>query len=558
MANILTPLSLWGDIECSYETLPETVSEKTDGGVKIEKVLFYGHKTEKGRVRIAAAFGCDAYTPATETVLIMPDSTDTIDEEVIKMFVKQGYSVLMVDYRGQWQGCDFYTTYPEDIEYGNTAMCGRYKDYVDETADKTSWYEWIAVGLYARKYIMERTGENNIAVVGIRDGGEIAWKLGIAAEFSCIIPVCAAGWKAYAGISKYGPEEPKLDEERYRFIAGVDSQAYAPYVKCPVMMLCSTNDKRFDYDRAYDTYSRINPQYLDDSAISYSVRCNSAIGLKSVAGMFMFLDKNLKSRQVFIPKPAQITVEADQDEDLIARVSFDTEGIVDSCKVYLAEDCTDSSIREWQVCPVKRDVSSTEREFYLNIYEKCTAIFVFCYVTFSNGFTVWSKMCVKKISGKFRNMQTKSRVIYRNGNGSAGFMMAKPKSGALGGIFITDENVLPHMVEKAKGIKGVYSPCGISTYRFASPKFAPLGGSVLSLDAYCDETAKLVLTLTDLISGEEYVYQPEVIGGVWQSLICESSLFKNAGGAPLDVYTPNFKFSVNCEVPYAVNNVIWL
>ena len=381
MANILTPLSLWGQFDDSLPTNAEIISATETDGVVIERVSFLGRNTDDGRVKIAAAFAYDSVSPALETVIVFSDSVDTIDEGVLKLFVSRGYSALMVDYRGKWKDCDFFTQYPECIGYANTRMCGRYKDFVDESADVTSWYEWVAVGIYACKYVRERTGGSGIAVVGMHDGGEIAWKVGAAVKLSCIIPVCAAGWKAYAGVSKYLNEEPQLDSERYRFIAGIDSQAYAPYVKCPVLMLCSTNDERFDYDRAYDTFSRINPEFSEQSAISYSVRCNSGIGEKSVNDMFMFLDKYLKKRQVFIPKPAEVTVEMDKKANLVARVNFDDRGIVEKCNVYLAEDNIVSYLREWVKCPFLEKISTHEQVFGLNVYEKTSTVYVLCYVT---------------------------------------------------------------------------------------------------------------------------------------------------------------------------------
>ena len=227
MPKILTPLSLFNNLDVSLPTFPVILSSKQTDDVRIEYMNFSGRETGCGRVQIAAAFAYDVQSPAAGTVLIFPDSTDTIDEEVLRFFVTCGYTALMVDYRGEWKDTVFSTRYPSNVSYANTAKCGRQKDYVDDSADKTSWFEWVGIGLYARKFIQERTGSRNIAVVGIRDGGEIAWKLGVAGEFSCIIPVCAAGWKAYNGISKYLNEDPDLDEERYRFIAGIDSQAYA-------------------------------------------------------------------------------------------------------------------------------------------------------------------------------------------------------------------------------------------------------------------------------------------------------------------------------------------
>jgi len=526
--------------------------------MRIEHLNISGRETGCGRVQIAAAFAYDVLSPAAGTVLIFPDSTETIDEEILKFFVSQGYTALMVDYRGEWKDATFVTRYPSNVSYANTAKCGRQKDYVDDSADKTSWYEWVGIGLYARKYIKERTGSDNIAVVGLRDGGEIAWKLGVAGEFACIIPICAAGWKAYSGISKYLTEDPVLDEERYRFIAGIDSQAYAPHVKCPVLMLCSTNDPRFDYDRAYDTFSRINQDYIKDSAIAFSVKSSASISSKSIADMFLMLDKNLKKRQVFIPKPPEISVLVDEKSNLVARVTFDNKGIAESCKLYLAEDCIDASLREWCVCHEKSRKAENVFEYYLNVYEKTTVIFVLCRVKYLNGFTVWSKMNVKKISGRFRNTKCKCRVMYNDKDVADDFAVADTSTLSVGGIFFPDESVLPKLVTKTRGVKGLYSPCGLSTFRMSNPRFAPSKNSVLSIDFFSDENSVLTLTFIDITSGEEYINEVSVVGGAWQTVISESKNFKTASGVPLADFTGDLKFTLKCPVGYAVNNIMWL
>lgn len=558
MPNILTPLAIWNNFDCSLDTEWEQVSLREEDGIVFEKLKFSGRETGEGRVRVAALFAYSEKSRASETVLILSDSTDTIDEGLLKMFVSRGFSALMVDYRGAWEDCDFFTVYPKNVSYANTALCERRKDYVIDGADKTCWYEWVAVGLYARKFISEYNRSENIAVVGLRDGGEIAWKLGVAGKFSCIIPVCAAGWKAYSGISKYLPDEVELDYERYRFIAGIDSQAYAPYIKCPVLMLCSTNDSRFDYDRAYDTFSRINPDFLNESAITYSVRCHSCIAIKSTEDMFMFLNKNLKNQQVFIPKPAEVTVVVDDDFNLIARATFDDQGVVEECGVYLAEDSIDSAMREWFVCPLKAKVSATEQEFYLNVYEKASTIFVLCHVKYSNGFTVWSKMTVKKLSGSFKNSQSRNRVLYSSTYGTEGFSVANIKSCAVGGMFFPDREMLPKLVTKAKGVKGIYSAGGLTTFRMNCNRFAPSNDNILSIDVYCDVSGEVELTLSDFSSGVEYVCILKVIGGVWQNFLNECSEFKNALGVSLGEFSSNLKLTVKSNVPYAVNNLMWL
>ncbi len=558
MPNILTPLSLCELYSSSLDTEAVVLSSDEDDGIIVERVNFSARDTGAGRVRVAAAYAYDAKLPAGETVIVFPDSRDTIDEGLMKVFVRHGYSVLMVDYRGQWNNSDFYTVYPDNISYANFASSGRRYDFVDNSAVETCWYEWVALGVYAKKYAAERSGGNKIAVVGIRDGGEIAWKLGVSDQFDCIIPVCAAGWRAYAGISKYVSVEPDLNEERYRFIAGIDSQAYAPYVRCPVLMLCSTNDARFDYDRAYDTFSRINPQYISESAISYSVQYNSCVGLKSITDMFMFLDKNLKNRQVFIPKPAEISVEVDEESNLVAKAIFDSRGIAESCGMYVAEDCIDSSLREWTACAPKTKINPAGQDFYLDIYDLTGTVFVLCYVKYINGFTVWSKIAAKKISGKFRNMRSKCRVMYSDKDGMGTFSVDNPKRCTAGGIFFIDKDAVPKVIERADGVKGLYSEYGLKTFRMNNPMYSPNPGSILKLDVFCEETSTVKLVFTDAYTGEEYTDDFEIVGGVWQSVLAEPKFFKNLNGTALPAFASNFIFSVRCGNPFAINNVMWL
>lgn len=554
MANILTPNAMWNNFDDSLPTCPRTLSITEDDGIRLERVLFSGRETGAGRVQIYALLAQNAKNPEAATVLIFPDSNRTADEEVVKLFVRRGYSALMVDYRGVWEGCETVTRYPENVSYANTRTCGRAKDFVDESADKTCWYEWVALGIYARKFLAERVGAENIAAVGLRDGGEVVWKLGYAVPFSCIVPVCAAGWKAYSEYDKYLSEEPSLSDERYRFIAGIDSQSYATGVKSPVLMLCSTNDQKFDYDRAYDTFSRINPDFLGSSVFSYSVQCNACIDAAGTADMFLFLDKFLKRRHVFLPKNAEVTVAMDGEDNLVARVSYDDEGIAEKFSVYLAEDCADSALREWESCAE----SETKGEFLLDIHEKTTTVFVVASVRYSNGFTAWSKIGVRKISGRFRNMRPRCAVIYTDKQGTDGFTVSDYGEAAVGGLLLCDDGALPRVVVKAGGICGLYSAGGLTTNRMSNPRFSPAADSVLKLDVFCDGDDTLTLTVMDLENGESYVYTAEIVGGVWQSVIAESKNFKQAGGVPLPDFKGQYKLNIACGGGYAVNNIMWL
>ncbi|MGN0814197.1 MAG: alpha/beta hydrolase family protein [Candidatus Coproplasma sp.] len=556
MSTILTPVSLWKNLDSSLPSMPVTLGEKVENGVKYEYVRFSGRDTGMGRVTIYAAFACAENTPSSDGVLIIPDSSQTVDEGLLKMFVENGYSALMVDICGVAEGRERYTVYPENVDYANYFKTGRFTDYVDESADKTSWYEWVAVGIYARKYLSERLENENIGVVGIRDGGEVAWKLAYAGQFSCIVPVCSSGWKAYKNYNKFGGEEPVLDEERYRFIAGVDSQAYAPYVRCPVLMLCSTNDPKFDYDRAYDTFSRINPEYFNESVISYSIGGNACINGKNTKDMFMFLDRHVKRRQVFIPKPAELAVTVDGDDNLILRASFDGEGVVESFGAFIAEDCKVSALRDWAAARYKGKVSDLQHEFYADVYGKTEILFAICYATYSNGFTVCSKITVKKLSGQFRNSCPKCKVMYSGKNGIDCFAIADFSAYSVGGIFFTNTDVAPKVVCREQ-IKGISSVCGLTTYRLNNPRYSPTADSVLQFYVYADRSGPLELTL-NCAEDKTYVAQVNVVGEVWQSVLLSANMFKNAQGVSLTDFTKGNVLTVKGKGDYALNNVMWL
>ena len=143
-------------------------------------------------------------------------------------------------------------------------------------------------------------------------------------------------------------------------------------------------------------------------------------------------------------------------------------------------------------------------------------------------------------------------------NGTDGFCISNIRAVAVGGIFFTGDVALPQIVRKAKGIDGVYSEHGLTTYRLNSLRYSSSRDKVLKIDAYCDNTAEMVFTIEDIDVGETYRYSQPVIGGVWQSLVLKSNYFKNVNGTPLAEYSHNVRLCVECDEKYAINNVMWL
>jgi hypothetical protein len=185
-------------------------------------------------------------------------------------------------------------------------------------------------------------------------------------------------------------------------------------------------------------------------------------------------------------------------------------------------------------------------------------LFAMAYVTYTNGFTVWSKISVKKISGKFRNSQPKCNVLYSSKYGEDCFTICDRELKSVGNTFLCDSSMMPKLVTKAKGLKGIYSECGLLTYRMNSPKFAPTKESLLKFDICPDENMAISLVFNDVVNGETYSTKVSVVGGVWQSIILNSKTFKNNNGKALVDYTGSLNLSINGNGAYAVNNVLWL
>jgi hypothetical protein len=94
-------------------------------------------------------------------------------------------------------------------------------------------------------------------------------------------------------------------------------------------MLCALRDLRFDYDRAYDTYSRIGNQ--DGNALVYSAHGGACIGPSALRDMDLFLEKHLKGREIYIPDTLGLSLNETAD-GLEVEVNCDKEGLLDKIK----------------------------------------------------------------------------------------------------------------------------------------------------------------------------------------------------------------------------------
>ena len=561
LANIiLTPVTLWKDFDESLPLDEEEISREEADGLVCREVYYYGRKTEKGRVKIFARFVAPAGAEEYPAVMMLFEAGLPADMNLVKKFTSRGYAVLCVDYCGD-DGTETFTVYPEDVDYANYARAGRAMEFADRSAKETSWYEWAAVARYSVKYLHEMPQVTSVGAIGIRTGGEILWKIAPYSQLSCIIPVCAAGWLAYRDLDKFGEKPEKIfDEERHRFIAGVDSQSYAPYVKCPVLLLCAINDRKNNYDRAYDTFQRINPDV--EKAILFSSRGNGLMGSHTMVDLNLFLDKYLKGRSVFVSGLADVSVGEDEEGNLVAKCKFDEGGEIVDCGIFFTEEISDCTSREWtRLLADEEQIEDNACTVPFSVYAGSEKALVYSFVNYSNGFSVTSKIKGVPLTKKYRNTVPRSRVIYDRKDGLNGFTPYRQRTRAVADCFVDDASAALRLLPGYGGITGISCELGLITFRVGEPRYAAPDGANLQFDVYAERDTSCKAIFVREEEGEKVLYTADFSvsgGGKWKKELFAPEEFKSDTGAPLSDFTQVDALIFLGEGKFVLNNIIWL
>ena len=552
--NTQTPLgaSEWG------------IEEKQ--GVRVSHVSFSGHATKDGNVRIYARFGRPSGIGKKPAVLFLADAGRAIDEDVFEYFLQKGYAVLIPDYSGKMDGDKdgtLRTVYPESLKHGNYQHARGLYDMQGLAPEETTWFEWTYVALFAVQYLKSREDVSDIGVVGVRKGGDIAWQTMLSSDVKCGVPVNSVGWYHFSSLAKFGDNVAyNLSDDAHRYIASVEAQSYAPYVKKPVLMLCALHDASFDCDRAYDTYSRLGLK--EGNALIYSSSSGACIGPHALTAMELFLEKNLKGREIYIPDTLNVTIKETAD-GLKIDVECDKEGILEEVGIFYAESdvYTKCAFRDWH--RIYREhgklVKNGAFSHTVKPFAGASAAFVYAYARYINGFRVTSKITAKRLTPD--KTAVKNRMLY-SGKELDVFGVKEYHDYSIGDIFLEQEAAVKSVAGYG-GAKGVYSVGGMTTYKISSPQFLPDENAFLKFDAYFFKDGELTIGIDvgDVNTQfERYVYTAEIKGGgKWKRLILKAADFKGEqSGMPLKSFVCGKVLSFDSveEQLYAITNILWL
>ena len=557
--SILSPVMLWRDFNALLPLKESKVFEDVIDNVIYSHVYFYGRDTGLGRVRIYGVYArlknVSKKAPKAG-LLIIPDIGAPIDLTLIDLYVKQGYTTLMIDYCGETDKSENYTQYPECVSYANYNRSGRALDYCDKTAKETSWYEWVSVARYGISFLKNLYAFEKIGVLGIKDGANIGWQLcGTDKRIDCFVPLFGAGWRSYKNAYKFS-ESDKIDvnDERLRYLAAVDAHAYAQYVNCPVFYMTGSNSDKFDLDRAMDTVLRV-PQEEAVCALNVSPRYSTVLDPTCKRNVDLFLAKYLFGYRVELPKTPKVTVTC-EDKSLTAFVEIDFSDLLRPKRfcVFVAEGGENPAFRDWSEMTMLKSLEENKKTFVKNLYGNSGFVNVFAVVEYKNGFTVSSVVTNKKVP----KINTRRRnLIYSSGDRLSDFSIADGSISDIAGVYFEDKEPVEY-VEGSNKIFGVRSKYGLINYKLNERLVSLNERTLLSFDVCCSEFARLKVTLiADDGNASEYDYFVAVKGGdVWQHVMIKCCDFKSDKRLSIKDYSKVVALKLLSDSKLIFNNIL--
>lgn len=548
-SSILTPLTLWQDFDDTLPLKEAVIKTLPIGGADFNYIYFSGRQAENGRVRIYGLYAKQKTEPLG-SILILPDSKDSIDQELVLNFSNLGYDVLCVDYRGEFDNSTDFTKYPTDVEYANYLKCDRSFNFVDKTAKETCWYEWTSVARYAISFLKNKNPSKKIGVIGIKQGANVLWQLAsMDKRVDASIFLFGAGWLAYKNLFKLEGNNIEIDDERTKFLAGIESQAYAQYVECPVLYLTTTNCDEFDSERAMDTLLRLkNPS---ESHINFVTNAKSVLNLKSLKNCEIFLAKYVSGVKLNLGQPK---IEIDFDgEDILYSVSSTRKADITSVQVFSSFNDISPKERIWYNVLNYTKNKSGVYKFRQRILGECNMVIAFAIVNYSNGFTASTSYCYSK-NVDYVTSSVFPSVLFSSSKMPTTFIVEDIKTELIGNVFSNDK--LYSLKEGPCGIYGIYSENTLTSYAVRKIASRLNDDSFIKFDLYLKNNDTLTVKLITE-SKVEYVYTlPVESGEFWHNIQLPLSDFKSNLSQSIKDFDKITSISISSIGSFMINNFI--
>ncbi len=552
MANkILTPITLWDKFSDNLPLNETKLFSETINSAVYNCVYFSGRNVGSSRVRIYGIYAEQKNVKAN-TIVILPDVSGRVDVDLISHFANHGFNVLSVDLAGSRKDATDFTVYPDKISYANFDNSASTFNLVPSTAKETCWYEWCAVARYAVSYAKYKAPNSKIGVLGIKNGANVAWQLTATdSRVNASAFISGAGWIAYKGVYKHSEQDIELNDERYRFIAGIEAHTYAQHVKVPVFFASTTNSDDFDSDRAVDTLQRVDNQ--NKCWFNFSVTSKEVLESDCFNDIDLFFSKFIDGKRIKIPSVPKIRAELN-DEEVVYSVEVSNQEEVEAVTLYYSDNDLNPSERVWFLQSKPILIEDDVYTFKRMLYGKVKFDISYAVVKYKNGFTLSTRFNYLEI-----NVESNSKVpsvIFSSSKMMSTFVVKNVKTKLFGEVFSTDN--LYDYVKGPCGIVGVSTKNLLLSY--SVKKFADLinHNSFIKLDVFTAVPDTLTIQISSKDGNDYYISLNFDGDDCWNNVTVPFFEFKTDIGMPIKNFEDIYCISVYSLGSILINNFLIL
>lgn len=557
--EILTPNLLWNSLVIEQVPEAQTIGEYKEGDVSLSRLRVDGRVVSDGQVKIYCVLARNVKKKKQPTLFILQKFTDGADETLAMELAKKGFCAFVVNLGGNDGVNNNYTLYPNSLSFANFKQTHIDMDTVTDDVKNTCWFEWGVTARYALKYLKSLPFVGALGGLGIYDSATVLWNMTVTNEFDAYAFILNAGWRAYKGNYKFtGTVDEEFSDDKIKYIAGIEPQSYASHVKAPTIISLATNSPDFDFERAHDTFARINPETY--ATINYTVGGIDCVDDVAFQNVLTFFEKTLVSKKTNeLPEDASIKCEIENGVAIVS-VSACEENLKSIC-IYASEETFDPAMRQWQKVTKHKKTGGKYIFKYLP-FNQSGAVFFFAECVYKNGFVISSDVVAKKFAPNEVNFSHPSKILYssREENAISAFYPAGANNKKPSGLLIKKGACV---IEK-KGpmdITGVTCESGLVSFKMGMKKFRPQDDGILLLDAHMTHGGMLTIKLVSNRNMEkiEYTTRAKVASGdIWNNLKFPINVFKSPEGRSISSMEKIDSIEISADNEYLINNALWV
>lgn len=559
--SILTPNSIWGDLVFEVKPTAKTIYTVEKDGLIFERFYIEGLNVLDKPISIYAYMIRPQKTEKTPLVFVAHDFFIKENQKIDFEFLRQGYSVVSVDFAGVNEFSQYYTKYPEELNYANFINAKDNLFTIDNEVKNSCWYVWASVAKYAIRYFASLKNFSTLGVYSFGEVNTILWQA-VATEnkgVDCAVFCMNAGWTSYRKYYKYSTTaEPLFPNDVLKYIAGVEAQSYATYIKCPTLVLSSTNNRDFDMDRIEGTLFRTDEKVY--TCTYYSVNLSGIIDNEGWDDLNIFYSTFLKKTGTKSTLNKDVEVKCEIKDGKI-EIKASTKEEFDSLVVYVSEEVVKPSNRAWELLEEYKEVKKGVYLFEYTPHKYSGMVTVFAKMKGKQGFTTCSSTVAKRFTENEIEKPNFRNILYTSREGKMENTFAPfDESYAFSNEMDVENLGKIKRVKGAMGIYGMTSNYGVITYKLALSKFKPKDDSIFMFDIYLPEGGEVeALLITDTGETKTYTARANLVpGNIWHNVKFIGKNFKTSEGMGLKTYENVIAFALKCDKKYVVNNILWV